>query len=494
MKRREFTTIAFLSFLTSLVTPRLKVNSQPASQTWRQYNSWKSDNIFLKGINAPVFYETDLNNLKVTGAIPSDLEGIYIRNGPNQLFKPVSYNYPLEGDGMLHAFYFEDSKVRYRNRWIWTRGLKYELYEGKVLPEFKFRNYANTNIFAHAGVLLALYEAGLPYQITPKLETVGTWNFQGDIEQSMAAHPKLDPQTGELHFFRYSLINPPYITYYVANRQGKIIRTMPIDLPQSALLHDMAITKNYVIFFHCPLVFEMSKAMKCNSPFVWKPEMGTKIILIHRHDLTRKPVRLDTDAFWLWHFMNAHEENEQIVIDFVYYPQIKLESTLEAILATKAHLHRFTVNPDAKTIKSQPLDDRFVDLPTIDPRQTGKSYQFGYAPYIDLKLTAQKKIPNYYPEIIQYNVREQTSKVHRFKPGCYGGEAIFVPKKNGVSELDGYVMTLVFDENQQKSDLLILDPANFEDEPIARIHLPVRVPSGFHGNWIAKDALNFTGI
>ncbi len=473
------------------------MNSQPASQTrrqYRQYNSWNSDNIFLKGINAPVFYETDLDNLKVTGVIPPDLEGIYIRNGPNPLFKPSSYNYPLEGDGMLHAFYFDGSKVRYRNRWIWTRGLKYELYEGKALPEIKFRNYANTNIFAYGGVILALYEAGLPYQITPELETVGKWNFQGNIEQSMAAHPKLDPQTGELHFFRYSLLNSPYLTYYVANHQGEIIRTLPIDLPQPALLHDMAITKNYAIFFHCPLVFEMLRAMKCNSPFIWKPEIGTKIILIHRHDWKRKPVSLETDAFWLWHFMNAYEENEQILIDFVYYPQVKLESTLEAILATKAHLHRFTVNPDTKTIKSQPLDDRFVDLPTIDPRQTGRSYRFGYAPYIDLNLTAQKKIPNYYPEIIQYNVREQTSKVHRFKPGCYGGEAIFVPKKNGGSELDGYVMTLVFDENKQKSDLVILDPANFEAEPIATIHLPVRIPSGFHGNWIAKDALNFTGV
>ena len=471
------------------------MNSQPASQTrrqYRQYNSWNSDNIFLKGINAPVFYETDLDNLKVTGVIPPDLEGIYIRNGPNPLFKPSSYNYPLEGDGMLHAFYFDGSKVRYRNRWIWTRGLKYELYEGKALPEIKFRNYANTNIFAYGGVILALYEAGLPYQITPELETVGKWNFQGNIEQSMAAHPKLDPQTGELHFFRYSLLNSPYLTYYVANRQGEIIRTLPIDLPQPALLHDMAITENYVIFFHCPLVFEIPRAMKCNSPFVWKPEIGTRIILVHRHDWKRKPVSLDTEAFWLWHFMNAYEENDRIVIDFVYHPQIKLESTLEAILATKAHLHRFTVNPDTKTIKSQPLDDRFVDFPTIDPRQTGRSYKFGYVPYIDLKLTAQKKIPNYYPEIIQYNVNEQTSKVHRFKPGCYGGEAIFVPKKNGGSELDGYVMTLVFDENKQKSDLVILDPANFEDEPIATIHLPLRVPSGFHGNWIAKDALNFT--
>ena len=395
------------------------MNSQPVYQTRKQYHSWKSDHIFLQGINAPVFYETDIDNLKVTGEIPPDLEGIYIRNGPNPLLKPSSYNYPLEGDGMLHAFYFQGSQVHYRNRWIWTRGLRYEFYEGKALPELKFRNYANTNIIAHAGMMLALYEVGLPYRISPELETVGRWDFQGDIEQSMTAHPKFDPQTGELHFFSYSLFNPPYLTYYVADRQGEIIRRVPIDLPQPSLIHDMAIAENYVIFFDCPLVFEMQRAMKCNSPFAWKPEMGTRIILVDRHDWQQNPIKLETEAFWLWHFMNAYQENEQIVIDFVHYPQIKLESTLEAILETKAHLHRFTVNPEAKTVKSQPLDDRFVDLPTIDLRQTGRSYQFGYAPYIDLELATQKKIPNYYPEIIQYDMNKQASKVHRFKPGCF---------------------------------------------------------------------------
>ena len=90
-----------------MITPSLRVNSQPANKTWRKYKSWTSDDIFLKGINAPIFYETDLNNLKVTGEIPSDLEGIYLRNGPNPLFKPASYNYPLEGDGMLKSFYLD---------------------------------------------------------------------------------------------------------------------------------------------------------------------------------------------------------------------------------------------------------------------------------------------------------------------------------------------------------------------------------------------------
>jgi carotenoid cleavage dioxygenase len=486
MKRREFIATASASFVASMSFHDFHAIAQTISHNDK---SWTSDNIFLQGINAPVFDEVDINNLKVTGEIPPDLEGMYVRNGPNPMFKPSTYNYPLEGDGMLHAIYFEGGKARYRNRWIMTRGLIDEMFEGKPIPELKWRNYANTNIIARGGMLLALYEMGLPYQITPELETIGEWDFKGKIEHAMTAHPRLDPETGELHFFHYSLFNPPYLVYYVADRQGKIIRKSPIDLPTPALIHDMAMTKNYVIFFHCPLVFDMQRAMKCGVPLVWKPEEGTKIILVNRRDLKQKPLFIETESFWAWHFMNAFEADKKITIDFAYYPQIKLESTLDAILSTKSNFQRIVIELETKAIKHQTLDDRTVDLPTFDLRKIGQPYQFGYMPHIDLDLVFQKKIPNYFPELIQYNVVKQTTKVHRFSTGCYGGEAVFAPKKNSLSELDGYIMTLVFDENKQTSDLVIIDPANFDREPIAIVHLSVRVPMGFHGNWIAKDAL-----
>ena len=141
----------------------------------------------MKGINAPVFQEVEIADLSVTGAIPADLRGIYIRNGPNPMFQPIAYAYPLEGD---------------------------------------------------AGMLLALYETGLPHRITPNLDTLGEWDFQGDIEHSMTAHPRLDPQTGDLHFYRYSLFTEPYLIYYVANAQGTIVRSLPLELPRPSLFHN----------------------------------------------------------------------------------------------------------------------------------------------------------------------------------------------------------------------------------------------------------------
>ncbi|ACK69391.1 Carotenoid oxygenase [Gloeothece citriformis PCC 7424] len=485
MKRRDFLLTAIASSVASVVTHPLSVKSQPVYKHWKKYQPWTSNDIFLQGINAPVFEEVDINNVKITGQIPMDLEGMYVRNGPNPMFKPATYNYPLEGDGMLHAIYFNGGKVRYKNRWVQTTELAYKMFEGKELAEFKFHNSANTNIISYGDKLLALCEIGLPYQMTPELETIGVWNFGGKLEQAMTAHPKLDPVTKELHFYRYSFFNPPYLHYYVADAQGKIIKTLPIELSQPALLHDMAITENYAIFFVCPLGFDLTQARENNNPFIWQPEKGTKIILVNHKNLNQSPIVIETESFWVWHFMNAFEENGNISVDFVYYPSMKFESSLEAILSNSSNFHRLVINLDTKTVKSNALDDQYVDFPVLDTRQLGRKYQFGYTVYLDKQEMLQKQKPNYFTALIQYDIVNNSRKIHKFKPGCYGGEPAFVPKPNGNSELEGYIMTWVYDENKQTSDLLILDPANFEGEPIATVHLPVRVPNGFHGNWIS---------
>ena len=160
--------------------------------------------------------------------------------------------------------------------------------------------------------LLALYEIGLPYAIDNNLETVGEWDFNGQLEQSMTAHPKLDPKTGELHFYRYSFFNSPYLHYYIADKNGNIIRKTPINVSEPVMFHDMVITDNYAIFFHCPLVFNLQQAKEENQPFVWQPQAGTTVILVDRHNNDKKPIYLQTDAFWVWHFMNGFEDNGKL--------------------------------------------------------------------------------------------------------------------------------------------------------------------------------------
>jgi len=496
MKRREFLTTSLTSsiaFLSAHEWLRQQGSLAHSLYSYRKdYPSWKSDNIFLQGINAPVFHEVNIDQLEFTGKIPSDLEGIYLRNGPNPMFKPIAYQFPLGGDGMLHAVYFKGSSVRYRNRWIKTQGLTYEMAAGHALQELQARNYANTNIVAHAGRLLALYETGLPYEISPRLDTVGEWDFQGALPHSMSAHPRHDPETGELHFHSYSLLTEPYLTYSVANAQGEIIHQLPIELSQPTLFHDLALTAHYAIAFHCPLAFDWQRAPQ-GSPFIWKPDQPTRIGLIPRpgvgNDRSQEPIWLETDPFWVWHFVNAYESDQQVVIDFIAHQDVRIDTTFDSLLAQRSHLHQVVIDLSTRKVSQRSLDDQIVELPTLDERQLGSSYQFTYVVNLDPVSMAQTRMPNYFPALVQYDQMNQRSIVHRFPPGCSVGEATVVPKPGGQSEQECYVMAWVYDEQRQASDLVILDAAQFDQEPIAQIHLPVRVPMGFHGTWVPLSAV-----
>jgi carotenoid cleavage dioxygenase len=192
------------------------------------------------------------------------------------------------------------------------------------------------------------------------------------------------------------------------------------------------------------------------------------------------------EPVWLWHFVNAFEEQQQVIIDYVRHPQIRLSNRLEEILSHRSQLHRVVLDVTAHTVQTIPLDDRSVELPTIHPDRLGQSCQFAYMPHIDLDHIAAKGIPNYFPELVQYDLKYQTSRIHRLPAGCYAGEAIVVPKANGTSETDSYILSWVFDENRRASDLFILDADQFDQAPIAQVHLPVRVPFGFHGSWLPK--------
>ena len=64
------------------------------------------------------------------------------------------------------------------------------------------------------------------------------------------------------------------------------------------------------------------------------------------------------------------------------------------------------------------------------------------------------------------------------------GEGVFVPAGPNAAEDDGWILAFVNDPDRDASDLVILNAADFAGEPAATIHLPWRVPPGFHGSWI----------
>ena len=278
-------------------------------------------NPFLQENFGPWRMEGVAEDLEVTGAIPRDLNGTYFRNGPNPAFEPMGRYHWFEGDGMIHAITLRDGRAHYRNRYVGSAGLAEERAAGRAgFPGFfdmepgeapRLKNTGNTNIVWHAGKLLALMEAALPTRMDPKtLETLGEWDFGGRLFGPMTAHPKMDPETGEMLFFGYSPF-PPYLQYYVADRTGALVRTEVIDVPWPSMIHDFAITRDHVIFIHCPLVFSFENLRERGGPFTWEPERGTRLGVMPRSGGNADVRWFETDSCYVFHPMNAYSRGRR---------------------------------------------------------------------------------------------------------------------------------------------------------------------------------------
>src|SRR5688500_1160740 len=201
-------------------------------------------NPFLQGNFAPVHEEVTVDRLMVVGKLPPEMDGMFVRNGPNPQFPPIKNYHLFEGDGMLHGVRVQNGRASYRNRYIRTPYWKAENEAGRALfgsfldpPSlamlvrmirngFKrlpmIKNTANTALVCHDGRLLALWEGGEPHEIqVPDLDTVSTYNYGGQLKHQFTAHPKVDPATGEMLFFGYSLFKPS-VRYGVVSAQGTI--------------------------------------------------------------------------------------------------------------------------------------------------------------------------------------------------------------------------------------------------------------------------------
>ena len=194
---------------------------------------------------------------------------------------------------MIHAFHFENGKISYRNRWVQTSKWKQERTAGRALvnslnpmepdPIFNFEGEdgtANTNIIFHANKLLALEEGHPPFELDPMtLESKGSWDYQGKLHSAMTAHPKIDPETGELHGFGYMTdhFGSKTMTYHVIDRNGQMLRSDVFEAPYAAMVHDFMSTRDYVIFPLFPLTCDLDRVAKFGFPFAFDRSAGAYI-------------------------------------------------------------------------------------------------------------------------------------------------------------------------------------------------------------------------
>jgi carotenoid cleavage dioxygenase len=420
----------------------------------------------------PVTDELTAFDLPVEGAIPAELDGWYLRNGPNPRQATAHW---FTGDGMIHGVRIEGGRaVWYRNRWVRTDSFEnsFPIYNADGTRDLR-SSVANTHIVNHAGKTLALVESSLPYEVSSDLETLGAYDFGGKLVDSMTAHPKICPTTGELHFFGYGSIFEPYVTYHRADANGELTINRPLGVKAHTMMHDFALTAEHVVFMDLPIVFNMDVAIKGGGdmPYRWDDSHGARLGVMRRDD-PFGPVRwFEIDPCYVFHLANAHDIGNSIVLHGVRYPELWRNS---GGFDADGVLWSWTIDLQTGTVTERQLDDRAVEFPRIDDRLA--------------TLPARYAVSVGDGRLIRYDLTTGDAVEHAFgtaESRGGPGEAVFVPSTSGpADESSGWYIGYVYDPVRDGSDLVVIDASDFTAQPVARIKLPHRVPYGFHGNWI----------
>ena len=443
-------------------------------------------NPYLKGNNAPVLTEETITTLEVTGSLPASLTGRYLRNGPNPVSPPdpATYHWFL-GDGMVHGIRMEGGRASwYRNRWVRSevvaRALGEEPHPGPIVEGMDFAS--NTNVIALAGRTYAIVEGGArPYELNYELDTIGPSDFQGTLPGGYTAHPKRDPQSGELHAISYFWGWGNLVQYTVVGTDGRVRKVVDIPVGGMASIHDMSLTTRYAVIYDLPVVFSEQALLEgFNFPYRWTENYRSRVGLLPLEGEADDVVWCDVDPCYVFHPMNAFDEDGTVVVDLVRHRRM-FATHLNGPDEGAPTLERWRIDPAHAKVKTELLDDRAQEFPRVDERVVGRQHRIGYSAGL---ATSERDEAGFTmgSTLIKHDMMSGTSELRHLRGGA--GEAVFVPESTGSGEDEGFVMSLVFDRERGATDLLVLAAQDFTGDPVAVVHLPVRVPYGFHGNWV----------
>jgi carotenoid cleavage dioxygenase-like enzyme len=433
----------------------------------------------LLGNGRPVTEELTLTDLKVTGAIPPELDGRYVRNGANP-FTGTS-DHPFFGDGMVHGVRLRDGAAEwYRNRYVKTPFIvdpSTDILDPAVMMDMT-ASKANTHVFGHAGRILALEEGHFPYVLDGDLDTVGPLDFDGALTGSFTAHPKVCPVTGELLAFGYSAFEP-YLRYLRVSADGQLVQTENITVGGPTMMHDFNITRNHVVFMDLPAVFDLEMAMRGEMPIHWGEDYPARLGVMPRTGTDADVTWYDIDPCYVFHPMNSYEDGDTIVLDVARLSHIWRDSMMDF---PPPELWRWTIDTVSGTVREERVDDRPAEFPRVADSVVGLKHRYGY-------MMAIPDNPDYSNPmgqtgaIVKYDRETGARTEYVLGQGRLPGEPVFVPADGATAEDDGYLMTYVYDAESDSSEFIVLDAATMDQTPVASIDLP-RIPFGFHGNWI----------
>lgn len=472
-------------------------------------------------VNAEVETELEL----VEGSLPAELRGVLYRNGPGRMERGgVRYGHPFDGDGMVTRFAFAAGHVRYRNRFVRTRQYQEEEAAGRILYRnfgtsipggvlrnllrLGFKNAANTSVVRHGGILLALWEAGLPHRLDPEtLETLGEHDFGGALRNRglaallapdlpFSAHPKLDEVDGALHNFGTVLGSQNELLLYKVERSGRLSGIERLPLSRLPFLHDFVLTPRYRVFYLASVSFAVAAMLLgVKTPVEalrGDPTGKAELLLVPRDG--GAPRYFPAEGGFIFHFAGGYDDPQgAVVVDglrsarFPEFERLWDPDSFAQSGYTPPLLTRFVVSPERGLLKTEVLCDHPLELPTTHPAlAAGRPYRYVYGiggrPGLDLPIMHG---------LVKADVQERTV-VYRDFGDDLPGEPVFVPRvsqgavpsapSGSASEDDGFLITLIYCAQTHASELLVLCAKDLRT--LARLRLPHHVPPGFHGTFV----------
>jgi all-trans-8'-apo-beta-carotenal 15,15'-oxygenase len=450
----------------------------------------------------------------VEGSVPSKLRGTLYRNGPG-IFERAGYRKRclLDGDGMIRAYRIFDGKIYFQNKFVRTAKYVEESRAGRFLystwttqaPGGVLKNILGGGTASQAAItavvrngrLYAFDDARPAYELDPAtLITKGKTRLNMSENSTVFySHSKIDGKTGEWILFGLEFGFNVMVHITIFEKNGQLKRHQKFKLPRAVYMHDFSVTERHIIFNLPSIDINFFDLLSGQKSFLgsmhWKPEIGNIILVFDRMG-EKAPYQLDAHPCWVWHVLNAYEEGDEIISDFIAYQNpdhiLGDDPALCAIMEGRkgqynypGEIRRYIINTAKRNVRLEILDKGDYEFPFVNPQYVCHKHRFGY-------FAQRFKGEFYFTGIARVDMKTLNSESYDFGKGVFCSEPVFIPKPQHIydphaGEEPGWLLTEICDSGEKETFLAVFRSEHVSEGPIAKARLSHFMPLGLHGFW-----------